>query len=168
MGESFSLETDVAIIGGGTAGLNAAMAAAEKGLRVLVAEKANIERSGAIAGGIDHFHTYLETGEPWDSREAYLGWVTQVSKGASNLRVQEAVFCLSEKIVRQARDLDAGMIFGTGFPPFRGGVLKHADNLGLQNCAEKMRSLANKYGDRYKPAAMLAALADKKRTFYSK
>jgi adenylylsulfate reductase subunit A len=93
MGETFNIETDVAIIGGGTAGLNAAMAAAESGLKVLVAEKANIERSGAIAGGIDHFHSYLETGEKWDTREAYLGWVTKVSKGASNLKVQEAVFC---------------------------------------------------------------------------
>jgi adenylylsulfate reductase subunit A len=93
MGEVYNLEADVAIIGGGTAGLNSAMAAAERGIKVLVAEKANIERSGAIAGGIDHFHAYLETGEPWDTREAYLGWVTKVSKGASNLRIQEAVYC---------------------------------------------------------------------------
>jgi adenylylsulfate reductase subunit A len=93
MGEMFNLETDVAVIGGGTAGLNAAMAAAEKGLKVLVAEKANIERSGAIAGGIDHFHAYLETGADWDTREAYLGWVSKIAKGASNLRAQEAVFC---------------------------------------------------------------------------
>ena len=93
MGESFSIETDVAVIGGGTAGLNTAMGAAEQGLRVLVADKANIERSGAIAGGIDHFHAYLETGEPWDSREAYLGWVQKISKGASNLKIQEAVYC---------------------------------------------------------------------------
>jgi adenylylsulfate reductase subunit A len=87
------ITADVAIIGGGTAGLNSAMAAAERGLRVLVADKACIERSGAIAGGIDHFHAYLETGEPWDSREAYLGWVTKISKGASNLKVQERVYC---------------------------------------------------------------------------
>jgi adenylylsulfate reductase subunit A len=93
MGEVYNLETDVAVIGGGTAGLNSAMAAAEKGLKVLVAEKANIERSGAIAGGIDHFQTYLETGEPWDTREAYLGWAAKISKGASNLKVQEAVYC---------------------------------------------------------------------------
>jgi adenylylsulfate reductase, subunit A len=91
--EFIKLETDVAIIGGGTAGLNTAMAAAEQGLNVLVAEKANISRSGSIAGGIDHFHVYLETGEPWDTREAYLGWVTKTAKGAANLKVAEAVFC---------------------------------------------------------------------------
>jgi adenylylsulfate reductase subunit A len=88
------ISTDVAIIGGGTAGLNSAMAAAERGLKVLVADKARIERSGAIAGGIDHFHAFLETGEPWDTRESYLtGWVTKISKGASNLKIQEKVFC---------------------------------------------------------------------------
>ena len=44
------------------------MGAAELGLKVLVVDKANINRSGAIAGGIDHFHAFLETGEPWDTR----------------------------------------------------------------------------------------------------
>lgn len=88
------ISTDVAIIGGGTAGLNSAMAAAERGLKVLVADKARIERSGAIAGGIDHFHAFLESGEPWDTRESYLtGWVTKISRGASNLKIQEKVFC---------------------------------------------------------------------------
>ncbi len=87
------ITTDVAIIGGGTAGLNSAMAAAERGLQVLVADKATIERSGSIAGGIDHFHAFLEEGESWDTREAYLGWVTKTSKGASNLKVAEKVYC---------------------------------------------------------------------------
>jgi adenylylsulfate reductase subunit A len=92
-GEIHNFQTDVAVIGGGTAGLNCAMAAAEKGLNVLVVDKANIARSGAIAGGIDHFMAYLETGEPWDSREAWLSFVGKLARGAVNLRVHEAVFC---------------------------------------------------------------------------
>jgi len=92
-GEVYQIDTDVAIIGGGTAGLNTAMAAAERGLKVLVVEKANIERSGAIAGGIDHFHAYLETGEPWDTRESWLKYVGRVARGAVNLKVHEAVYC---------------------------------------------------------------------------
>jgi adenylylsulfate reductase, subunit A len=87
------INTDVAIIGGGTAGLNSAMAAAERGLKVLVVDKANINRSGAIAGGIDHFMAYLETGEPWDSREAWLTYVGRVARGAANLKIHEAVYC---------------------------------------------------------------------------
>ncbi|OGA74155.1 MAG: hypothetical protein A3G81_12810 [Betaproteobacteria bacterium RIFCSPLOWO2_12_FULL_65_14] len=93
MRASHDIEADVAVIGGGTAGLHSAMAAAEAGCRVLVVDKANIVRSGAIAGGIDHFHAYLETGEPWDTREAYLGWVARIARGAADLEVQEAVYC---------------------------------------------------------------------------
>ncbi|MCZ7565912.1 MAG: FAD-dependent oxidoreductase [Burkholderiales bacterium] len=83
MGErrTHDIETDVAIIGGGTAGLNSAMAAAEAGVRVLIVDKANIVRSGAIAGGIDHFMAYMESGAQWDTREAYLAYVGRGGEG---------------------------------------------------------------------------------------
>jgi len=92
-GEDIQIEADVAVIGGGTAGTNSAMAAAEMGLKVLVVDKANINRSGAIAGGIDHFLAFLETGEPWDTRESYLNYVGRVARGAANLKIHEAVYC---------------------------------------------------------------------------
>ena len=69
-GKTHRVKADVAIIGGGTAGLNTAMAAAECGASVLIVDKAHIQRSGAIAGGIDHFMAFMETGESWDTREA--------------------------------------------------------------------------------------------------
>jgi adenylylsulfate reductase, subunit A len=87
------VDTDVAVIGGGTAGLNSAMAAAQAGARVLIVDKANIVHSGAIAGGIDHFMAFLETGTEWDTREAYLRYVGEVAKGAADLSVHDAVFC---------------------------------------------------------------------------
>ncbi|OGA57626.1 MAG: hypothetical protein A3G81_03880 [Betaproteobacteria bacterium RIFCSPLOWO2_12_FULL_65_14] len=90
---SHDIETDVAVIGGGTAGLNSAIAAAEAGCRVLVVDKANIVHSGAIAGGIDHFMAYLDTGPEWDTREGYLRYVARVAKGAADLDVHDAVFC---------------------------------------------------------------------------
>src|SRR3989304_4518902 len=90
---SHDRETDVAIIGGGPAGLNSAMAAAQAGCRVLVVDKANIMHSGAIAGGIDHFIAYLETGGGWAPREAYLAYVGRVAKGAADLEVHDAVYC---------------------------------------------------------------------------
>ena len=95
--EVHQMEADVAIIGGGTAGLNSAMAAAERGLKVLVVDKATIERSGAIAGGIDHFHAYLEEGEAWDTRESWLTYVGKVSRGGTNLKIHEAVYCDERK-----------------------------------------------------------------------
>jgi 3-hydroxyacyl-CoA dehydrogenase/enoyl-CoA hydratase/3-hydroxybutyryl-CoA epimerase len=82
------------------------------------------------------------------------------------IMLQEAAFCLEEGIVRQPRDVDAGMIFGTGFPPFRGGVLRYADNLTLPHCVERMQQLAEKYGERFEPARILATKARKNTGFY--
>ena len=48
----------------------------------------------------------------------------------------EATRVLEEKLVRDVRDVDLGLIFGIGFPPFRGGLLNWADTLGA--AAEEM------------------------------
>ncbi len=49
-----TLNTDILIIGGGTAGCYAALTIAEKsGYSVLIAEKANIKRSGCLAAGVN-------------------------------------------------------------------------------------------------------------------
>jgi adenylylsulfate reductase, subunit A len=93
------LEADVLVVGGGLAGNNAAIAAAEKGAKVLIADKSSIDRCGAIAGGVDHFMAYLNT-DGWDTRQAYLEWVGKIARGAVNLSVQNAVFC---------RELDAAL-----------------------------------------------------------
>lgn len=57
--ESQPIETDVLVVGGGIAGLMAAIAAAKGGARVTVAEKANTKRSGSGATGNDHFLCYI-------------------------------------------------------------------------------------------------------------
>jgi succinate dehydrogenase/fumarate reductase flavoprotein subunit len=63
--EILDISTDVLIVGGGLAGANAAMAAAERGAQVVVADKGKIERSGDIGGGVDHFLAYLNDNEEW-------------------------------------------------------------------------------------------------------
>jgi adenylylsulfate reductase subunit A len=87
------LSTDILIIGGGVAGLNAALLAREAGQDVVIMDKAVIERSGHSAGGIDHFAAYLETGPAWDTREAYLEFTAQSARGATDLSVVESVYC---------------------------------------------------------------------------
>ncbi len=103
--DTVAIETDVLIVGGGLAGLSAAIAAAERGARVAILEKAGIERSGAIGGGVDHFIAYLEAGEPWDTRDAYLRWIGTMARGAVDLRVHNAIYCreLKAAIERLAR-----------------------------------------------------------------
>jgi succinate dehydrogenase/fumarate reductase flavoprotein subunit len=53
------IEADVLVVGGGIAGLMAAISAADKGGRVVIAEKANTKRSGSGATGNDHFCCYI-------------------------------------------------------------------------------------------------------------
>lgn len=87
------IETDVLIVGGGLAGLNAAMGAAEKGARVVVADKGQIERSGDIGGGVDHFLAFLNQGEEWDTRDSFLGYVERIGRGTTHLSNLETLYC---------------------------------------------------------------------------
>ncbi len=82
------------------------------------------------------------------------------------IMLKEAVLCLQEKIVRRPRDVDAGLIFGTGFPPFRGGLLRYADNLGAQVCVDKMKELTKQCGERFQPPKLLLEKAEKGGSFY--
>ena len=65
--------------------------------------------------------------------------------------VNEAVACLQEGVVSDADLLDAGVIFGTGFAPFRGGPLQYARNRGIEEILRTMERLAANHGDRFRP-----------------
>jgi 3-hydroxyacyl-CoA dehydrogenase/enoyl-CoA hydratase/3-hydroxybutyryl-CoA epimerase len=67
--------------------------------------------------------------------------------------VNEAVACLSDGIVSDADLLDAGVIFGTGFAPFRGGPLQYARSRGVDVVTGRLQELANDYGERFTPHA---------------
>lgn len=79
--------------------------------------------------------------------------------------VNEAARCLEEKIVETAAEVDLGMIMGTGFPPFRGGLLKYADAYGLDKIIEKLKQFEAKYGKRFTPAPYLVQLAGQGKSF---
>lgn len=70
----------------------------------------------------------------------------------------EASLLLEEELVRDARDIDLGMIFGTGFPPFKGGPMFWADTLGIAKIVEKLKPY-EALGKRYQPTAQFQALA---------
>jgi 3-hydroxyacyl-CoA dehydrogenase/enoyl-CoA hydratase/3-hydroxybutyryl-CoA epimerase len=73
--------------------------------------------------------------------------------------VNEAVAVLREGVVADADLLDAGIIFGTGFAPFRGGPLKYARDRGVAACMARLEQLATLHGPRFKPDAGWGALA---------
>ncbi|MEM7316352.1 MAG: 3-hydroxyacyl-CoA dehydrogenase NAD-binding domain-containing protein, partial [Planctomycetota bacterium] len=81
--------------------------------------------------------------------------------------INEASRILEEKLVRDARDIDLGMIFGTGFPPFKGGPMFWADSVGLDKIAEKMKPYES-LGKRYQPTELIQDLANCGGKFYGK
>ncbi|HTM28729.1 MAG TPA: 3-hydroxyacyl-CoA dehydrogenase NAD-binding domain-containing protein [Rhodanobacter sp.] len=65
--------------------------------------------------------------------------------------VNEAIACLADGVVDDADLLDAGVIFGTGFAPFRGGPIQYARSEGTDKLKARLEQLAQRYGDRFKP-----------------
>lgn len=63
----------------------------------------------------------------------------------------EAVACWAEKIVASADLLDAGMIYGIGFAPFRGGPIEYIRKTGAQILQEKLLLFSRQYGERFNP-----------------
>ena len=82
------------------------------------------------------------------------------------IMVNEAALCLDEGVVENAQHLDVAMIFGTGFPPFLGGLLKYADSYGLDNVLDTLERLEDKYGERFAPAPLIVKLSKDKSHFY--
>jgi 3-hydroxyacyl-CoA dehydrogenase / enoyl-CoA hydratase / 3-hydroxybutyryl-CoA epimerase len=81
--------------------------------------------------------------------------------------VNEAILCLGEGILRNARDGDVGAVFGLGFPPFRGGPFRWADAVGPKALLEKMERLRTRHGDRFAPAPLLVEHGTSNRPFHA-
>jgi len=80
--------------------------------------------------------------------------------------INEAARCLEEEVVREAADVDVGMIFGTGFAPFRGGLLRHADTVGPETIVGEMELYSRTLGARFQPCTFLQGLAVGGKKFY--
>jgi len=65
--------------------------------------------------------------------------------------LNEAVACLHDGVVSDGDLLDAGVIFGTGFAPFRGGPIQYIRETGAAVLLEKLKTLQAKYGERFAP-----------------
>jgi 3-hydroxyacyl-CoA dehydrogenase/enoyl-CoA hydratase/3-hydroxybutyryl-CoA epimerase len=72
--------------------------------------------------------------------------------------LNQAVACLRERVVEEADLLDAGVIFGTGFAPFRGGPLAHARARGVGAVVQRLKELEGRYGKRFAPDSGWSAL----------
>ena len=82
------------------------------------------------------------------------------------IMVNEAARCLEEDVVDNAQYLDMAMVMGTGFPAFRGGLLRYADAEGLANVVARLHLLAKEFGTRFMPNKTLVEMAKNNQTFY--
>jgi len=69
--------------------------------------------------------------------------------------VGEAFYVVEEQIAQRESDIDVAMVLGTGFPDFRGGVLKYAYDLGIDEVIRRLASLAERFGERFGPCKFL-------------
>ena len=81
--------------------------------------------------------------------------------------INETVRCLEEQIIASPADGDIALLYGLGFPPFRGGVFRYLDQTGIAAYLAQAQALAH-LGPLYQPPKLLLEMADSNRTFYSR
>ncbi len=81
--------------------------------------------------------------------------------------IDEAARCLEDRVVTKPREIDMAVIHGFGFPPFRGGLLKYADHVGLKVVVSRLKDIyANSGLNTVSP--LLERYVAEGRTFYSR
>ncbi|MGE0430764.1 MAG: 3-hydroxyacyl-CoA dehydrogenase NAD-binding domain-containing protein [Planctomycetota bacterium] len=65
--------------------------------------------------------------------------------------IVEAWRALKDGVVRTPDDVDTAMVFGTGFPPFRGGLMRYAESLGREALQQRLKRLSDECGPRFTP-----------------
>jgi 3-hydroxyacyl-CoA dehydrogenase len=69
--------------------------------------------------------------------------------------VCEAFYALEEGVARSQADVDVATVLGTGFPDFRGGVLKYAHDLGLPSVRARLVEFSERCGERFSPSTLM-------------
>jgi 3-hydroxyacyl-CoA dehydrogenase / enoyl-CoA hydratase / 3-hydroxybutyryl-CoA epimerase len=89
-----------------------------------------------------------------------------IRRGIFPMINEAALSLIEERVVETPDEVDLAMITGTGFPPFRGGLLRYADTVGAKAICDELEVLAGKYGERFKPCTPLKNMAKTERKFY--
>ena len=81
--------------------------------------------------------------------------------------VNEAAKCLEDSIIADPVVGDIGLVFGTGFAPFRGGPFRYLDQAGVAQYVDKMNRLADTYGPQFEPCQILKDHAASGKKFHT-
>ena len=77
----------------------------------------------------------------------------------------ETIRCLEEGVLRTVEDANIGSIFGIGYAPWTGGAIQFVNQYGVRAFAERAQQLADQYGERFAPPALLMSKAENNETF---
>jgi 3-hydroxyacyl-CoA dehydrogenase/enoyl-CoA hydratase/3-hydroxybutyryl-CoA epimerase len=123
------------------------------------------------------FYLYDEKGKQGEVNQQVLDLLPEKKKDMGEIEIQMRVFLpmineasliLDEGLVSGPQDIDLSLIFGIGFPPFRGGLLRYADREGLDKIVDAMEGFARSVSSvRYKPSGYLEKLVSEGRKFYN-
>lgn len=114
-----------------------------------------------------------EKGDPDPSVYDLIDWKrkeispTEIADRCWLQMLNETALCIEDGIIEDPVDIDIAVIFGFGFPPFRGGILRTADIWGLQKVVDRMARLQERYGDRFQPAKLLSDMAKANKKFHT-
>ena len=81
--------------------------------------------------------------------------------------VNEAAKCLEDEIIANPVVGDVGLVFGTGFAPFRGGPFRFLDQVGVTQYVDDMNRLTDKYGPQFEPCQLLQDYAVTNKKFHN-
>ena len=82
------------------------------------------------------------------------------------IMVNEAARCIGEGVVEGPEAVDMAMVLGTGFAPFRGGLLRYAEERGVSSIKARLGELSSAFGDRFTSAPLIDSIADNGGGFY--
>src|SRR5229473_706194 len=94
--------------------------------------------------------------------------VTELKHRLLAIQALETARCFEEGVLTDVREADVGAILGFGFAPYTGGPLSYIDFMGTKEFAKLCDKLAGKYGERFKPNALLKEMAARHETFYGR
>jgi 3-hydroxyacyl-CoA dehydrogenase/enoyl-CoA hydratase/3-hydroxybutyryl-CoA epimerase len=100
-------------------------------------------------------------GAPVDRAEP--GWSTDAQWRLVLPMVNEAARLLDEGVTDSTDAVDLATVLGLGFAPFRGGLARFADTVGMERVVNMLSALAAEHGPRFEPAPLLRRLADSHR-----
>jgi 3-hydroxyacyl-CoA dehydrogenase len=79
--------------------------------------------------------------------------------------VNEAARALAEGVTSSADDIDLATVLGLGFAPFRGGLAKFAEDVGIDDVVRRLDEMTVRHGPRFAPAQLLHELGQSKQGF---